>query len=79
MSVKSERQQQALAHDNRQSGKYKNDDISQLVSAAMSDIQKEIDLQSLIDSSMKEFAVIHQQQQKQQERLKQAMLQKQRE
>ncbi len=69
----------AVEREQRQPGKTHQDEINQLVSAAMSDIQQDIDLQSLIDSSMAEFAGIHQQQLKQQEQLKQAMLQKQRE
>jgi len=65
--------------EQRQPGKTNQDEINKLVSAAMGDIQQDIDLQSLIDSSVAEFAGIHQQQLKQQEQLKQAMLQKQRE
>jgi len=69
----------AVEREQRQPGKTNQDEIDQLVSAAMGDIQQDIDLQSLIDSSVAEFAGIHQQQLKQQEQLKQAMLQKQRE
>lgn len=69
----------AVQREQRQSGKTNQDEINKLVSTAMGDIQQDIDLQSLIDSSVAEFVGIHQQQLKQQEQLKQAMLQKQRE
>nr|WP_244986489.1 MobA/MobL family protein [Rosenbergiella epipactidis] len=68
-----------VEREQRQSGKANQDEINKLVNTAMGDIQQDIDLQSLIDSSMAEFAGIHQQQLKQQEQLKQAKLQKQRE
>lgn len=69
----------AVEREQRKPGKPHQDEINQLVSAAMSDIQQDIDLQSLIDSSVAEFAGIHKQQLKKQEQQKQAMLQKQRE
>lgn len=69
----------AVEQEQRQPGKANQDEINKLVNTAMGDIQQDIDLQSLIDSSMAEFAGIHQQQLKQQEQLKQAKLQKQRE
>lgn len=70
----------AVEREQLQPGKTnQDDDIAQLVRTAMGDIQQDIALQSLIDSSVAEFAGIHQQQLKQQEQLKQAMLQKQRE
>lgn len=68
-----------VERENLQPGKTNHDEIDKLVSAAMGDIQQDIDLQSLIDSSMAEFAGINQQQLKQQEQIKQAVLQKQRE
>lgn len=69
----------AVEREQRQPGKVNQDEINKFVNTAMGDIQQDIDLQSLIDSSMAEFAGIHQQQRKQQEQMKQAMLQKQRE
>ena len=74
-----QREWPSVEREQRQPGKTNQDEINQPVSAAMGDMQQYIDLQSLIDSSVAEFAGIHQQQLKQQEQLKQAMLQKQRE
>lgn len=52
----------AVEREQRQPGKTNQDEINKLVSTAMGDIQQDIDLQSLIDSSVAEFAGIHQQQ-----------------